>query len=372
MVVPAPTNPPTTKRVQTQSRPKAVKQQSFSSRQLVDPCVPAQELGRGWFGVTCNVVLPIGAVGSLIRVIVLLYNSSSLPSDYLGTQVLMSVLNLAFCGALFVGLRQLKQWAWWLTMTAILLGPISMAVSKAQTENLKQGVVRDGQQLMNPDGVQSLPAGQSQVGTVVLLVVGLLGWTLPNGVYFYRRRSWFGISGDMLATDSQSSIGAQSANRAGVSPDVSASSRCNSMVSDREEAAFGNAKREFDNGRLREGLWAKVISEETDAGKQKQLYLRYRAVQILHDDRQAAQREKRSALRHWAGIVTKRVVLGVALFYGVAWSIIGMGMLFKGSMELSDDLLMLGTTASIVALMAFLFYIYLEVRRHRRRQQTIE
>ena len=56
----------------------------------------------------------------------------------------------------------------------------------------------------------------------------------------------------------------------------------NTPISDEEEKAYELAYEELESGNVRKGIWAKVLSEQTDIDKQRQLYIKYRATQIIN------------------------------------------------------------------------------------------
>ncbi|MEI6514032.1 MAG: zinc ribbon domain-containing protein, partial [bacterium] len=133
-------------------------------------------LGKDWLKFTNNILLPFGAIMSVIRILMLIGNADSLPQGYVGGQVLSALVSLGLSAALFFGLKQFKSWAWYLMLVMLVLTPIGAAISRIPGNAGNQGV------------------------TVALLIIGFLAWTLPNVVYFYRRRTWFGISPDILVT----------------------------------------------------------------------------------------------------------------------------------------------------------------------------
>ncbi len=118
-------------------------------------------LGGKWLKFTNNILLPFGALMSVIRVIVLIGNADNLPAGSVGGQVLSALINLGFSAALFVGLKQRKPWAWYFMLGMLVLTPIGAAISRMPGNAGNQGV------------------------TVALLIIGFLAWTLPNAIYFY-------------------------------------------------------------------------------------------------------------------------------------------------------------------------------------------
>jgi hypothetical protein len=280
-----------------------------------------QSLGNGWLKFTNNILLPLGAIMSVIRILVLIGNADSLPEGYVGGQVLSAVVSLGLSGALFFGLKQFKSWAWYLMLVTLVLTPIGAALSRIPGNTGNQGV------------------------TVALLVIGLLMWTLPNFIYFYRRKSWFGVlSAD--STTSQNDI---------------------ILVSDQEEAVYEKALKEFEAGQVREGLWAKVVAESTGPDKQKQLYLQYRARQMLHNSEVVVHLENRQAIKFWAGFVAKRVGCGVALFFGSGWLCMGLIYLFAGNIYSSS---MLVGLVGMSVLIGFPIYLYFSIQKEKRRRSS--
>lgn len=211
----------------------------------------SKTLGREWLKFTNNILLPFGAIMSVIRILVLIGNADSLPEGYVGGQVLSALVSLGLSASLFFGLKRFKSWAWYLMLVMLVLTPIGAAISRIPGNAGNQGV------------------------TVALLVIGLLAWTLPNVVYFYRRRSWFGITSDILVT-TNTPLSAQtsstvvpptlSSQKQVLRPESLKTSTVSAVVpispstveDDRE--IYARAVREFESEGRDAGLWGLAVS----------------------------------------------------------------------------------------------------------------
>ena len=132
--------------------------------------VSNSNIGSKWLSFLNYGLLPFNGVCLLIA-LVMLFDKWDTLTRYGGNPagILVGYLvDLSMIVALFFGLRQRTSWGWWLLMLFLVLKAPLGALHRFNPVN------------------QTAPF-------MLFLVIGFLLICLPQLIYFYKRRSWFGV-----------------------------------------------------------------------------------------------------------------------------------------------------------------------------------
>ncbi len=141
-------------------------------------------LGTGWFTFVNYVWLPCTIIWLLISAIVVLANWNSNSAEPF-TEI---VISLGIQIALFVGMQRRKQWAWWLLMFTMFVGGPSAAYNRYAAHAEWIDLCNEASQQMGGIPISTNPEQYIALGVAAFLLFGV-----PNLIYFYRRRKWFGV-----------------------------------------------------------------------------------------------------------------------------------------------------------------------------------
>lgn len=270
-----------------------------------------------WLWFITYILLPLNVIAQIFGLFWLL------DADQGGIGILFIIAELGLAIATIIGLHQFKPWGWYCIMVMFGIQLIGTPLKVHAKASMRYEVTQAANSYLQSQGRSPLTASKPSIFDFepMLTFVFLLAiWTIPNAIYLYRRRHLFGIETQsfpnlaldpMFPSKSTSPMPRQSNSM---------------MVSDEEERAYADARRELDSGNVREGLWAKVCAEETEDERRKAQYLRYRAQQIWYAKNTAKTEARRkttnASIRHWTWFVAKRIAIGFLLF--LTWSVVSM------------------------------------------------
>lgn len=267
------------------------------------------ETNTRWLWFITYILLPLNVIAQIFGLFWLL------DADQGGIGILFILAELGLAIATIIGLHQFKTWGWYCIMVVFGIQLIGTPLKVHAKASLRYEVTQAANSYLQSQGRSPLTTSKPSIfdfEPMLTFFLLLAIWTIPNAIYMYRRRYLFGCATPSFPDPDPDPT---------ISSNIVPPSARNSLVTDKEEQAYAEARRELDSGNIREGLWAKVCAEETEDERRNLRYLQYRARQIWYANNtaetEARQKMTAASIRHWSAFVAKRIGIGLLLY--VAW-----------------------------------------------------
>ena len=269
-----------------------------------------------WLWFITYILLPLNVIGQTFVLFWLLDNNQG------GFSLVLILAEIGFAIATILGLHQQRSWGWYCIMVMFGIQLLATPLKVHAKASMRYEVTQAANSYLQSQGRSPIRTSEPSIFDIepmltffLLLVI----WTAPNMIYFYRRKHLFIVPGNMDYD------GMHAASVSQMVP--AAKPQHGNIVTSLEEQAFSDAQGEFDNGNVRQGLMVKVTTEEPDPEKQRLLYIRYRAQQLIMEKQTlefAANTNARNvAIKFWATHVTKQLFIAVLLFFIPVFASVG-------------------------------------------------
>lgn len=270
------------------------------------------ETNTRWLWFITYIPLPLSVIAQIYVLFWLLDANQG------GIGILFIIAELGLAIATIIGLHQFKPWGWYCIMVLFGIQLFGTPLKVHAKASLRYEVTQVANSYLQSQGRSPLSTSKPSIfdfEPMLTFFLFLAVWTIPNAIYLYRRRHLFGLETPSFASPAPDPM---------LSSQIAPNMPSNNMVTNREEQAYAEARRELDSGNVREGLWAKVCAEETEDERRKAQYVRYRAQQIWYAKNTAETEARRktisASIRHWTGFVAKRIAIGFLLY--LTWGVV--------------------------------------------------